>query len=49
MHLLLLMVIGPLAVTLTIALLYFGPQLARQRREREVGASESTELETTGS
>lgn len=35
--LMLLMVIGPLAFGVIVALLYFGPKLARERRERELG------------
>lgn len=37
--LMLLMVIGPLAFGVIVALLHFGPKLARERRERELGTA----------
>lgn len=43
--LLFLMVLGPLAFGVIVTLLYFGPKLARERRERELQSSTSTELE----
>lgn len=46
MFLLFLMVLGPLGFGLIVTALYFGPKLARERREREL-QSESTELEST--
>ncbi|GAA4908204.1 hypothetical protein H5392_11105 [Tessaracoccus sp. MC1865] len=46
MLLMFLMVLGPLGFGVIVALLYFGPKLARERRERELKAS-STELENT--
>lgn len=45
--LLFLMVVGPLAFGLIVTLLYFGPKLARERRERELQSSSATELETS--
>ncbi|MDO5501194.1 MAG: hypothetical protein Q4F67_16095 [Propionibacteriaceae bacterium] len=39
-------IIGPLAVALLITVLFFGPKLARDRRERELAESRG-ELETT--
>lgn len=43
--LLFLMVIGPLGFGLIVTLLYFGPKLARERREREL-PSRAAELDT---
>ena len=42
-----LMVLAPIGFALIVTLLYFGPKLARERRERELQSSASTELETS--
>lgn len=48
MFLLWLMILGPLLFGLIVTALYFGPQLVRERRERELNSSAAgTELETT--
>lgn len=45
--LLFLMVIGPLAFGLVVTLLYFGPKLARERREREAPSHTGAQVEST--